>query len=180
MTVVSLVQFSLYECHWDLLMMSQHWFRYWLGAVRQQAITWINVDPDLSRHMVSLGHNELMYYLMLLLVVNWCQLPGWASTMSLWIDSHAERKLTFTGFLYNKSAFDITLMYSWYSSIESSWWLQMPSRHRGINNHHDDPVATLVQPILPYIFRYNHFKQTIFWERSEVGNPSDCLLFQNY
>ena len=28
-------------------------------AVRQQAITWTNVDPDLGRRMVSLGHNEL-------------------------------------------------------------------------------------------------------------------------
>ena len=26
---------------------------------RQQAITWVDVDPDLCRHMVSLGHNEL-------------------------------------------------------------------------------------------------------------------------
>ena len=25
----------------------------------QQAITWANVDPDLCRHMASLGHNEL-------------------------------------------------------------------------------------------------------------------------
>ena len=29
-----------------------------LGAVRQQAITWANVDPDLCRHMVSLGPND--------------------------------------------------------------------------------------------------------------------------
>ena len=27
-------------------------------TVRQQAITWANVDPDLCRHMVSLGQNE--------------------------------------------------------------------------------------------------------------------------
>ena len=40
-------------------MISQHWFRQWLGAVRQQAITWANVDPDLCRQMASLGHNEL-------------------------------------------------------------------------------------------------------------------------
>ena len=26
-------------------------------AVRQQAITWDNVDPGLCRHMASLGHN---------------------------------------------------------------------------------------------------------------------------
>ena len=30
-----------------------------LGAIRQQAITWANVDPDLCRHVASLGHNEL-------------------------------------------------------------------------------------------------------------------------
>ena len=30
-------------------------------AIRQQAITWANVDPDLCRHMVSLGHNELVF-----------------------------------------------------------------------------------------------------------------------
>ena len=41
-------------------MISQHWFRWWLGAVRQRAIIWANVDPDHSRHMASLGHNELL------------------------------------------------------------------------------------------------------------------------
>ena len=45
------------ECHGTYLKISQHWFRQWLGAVRQQAITWANVDPDLCRHMASLGHN---------------------------------------------------------------------------------------------------------------------------
>ena len=28
-------------------------------AVRQQAITWANIDPGFCRHMTSLGHNEL-------------------------------------------------------------------------------------------------------------------------
>ena len=45
------------KCLITPLIMSQHWFRWWLGAVRQQAITWTNVDPDLCRHI---GHNELM------------------------------------------------------------------------------------------------------------------------
>ena len=31
-----------------------------LGAIKQQAITWANVDWDLWRHMASLGHNELI------------------------------------------------------------------------------------------------------------------------
>ena len=29
-----------------------------LGAIRQQAIT--NVDPDIYRHIASIGHNELI------------------------------------------------------------------------------------------------------------------------
>ena len=33
---------------------------HWWSVNRQQAITWANVDPDLCRHMASLGHNELM------------------------------------------------------------------------------------------------------------------------
>ena len=32
----------------------------WLGAVRQQAINWASVDPNLCAHMSSPGHNELM------------------------------------------------------------------------------------------------------------------------
>ena len=48
------------DCQRTLLMISQHWFRYWFGAVRQQAIAWTNVDLDPCRHMASLGHNELI------------------------------------------------------------------------------------------------------------------------
>ena len=40
-------------------MISQHWFRSWLGAVRQQAIIWANVNQVLWHHTASLGHNEL-------------------------------------------------------------------------------------------------------------------------
>ena len=43
-------------------MISQHWFGDWLGALRQQAITWKGVDSDQCRHMASLGHNELKHY----------------------------------------------------------------------------------------------------------------------
>ena len=37
-------------------MVSEQLFRLWLGAVRQQAITWANVDPGLCCHMASLDH----------------------------------------------------------------------------------------------------------------------------
>ena len=30
---------------------------------KAEAITWANVDPDLCRHIASLGHNELSHHL---------------------------------------------------------------------------------------------------------------------
>ena len=56
---LSLVKLLSIECSWTLLKMSQRWFRYWLSAVRQQAITWDYVDPGLCRHVASLGHHGL-------------------------------------------------------------------------------------------------------------------------
>ena len=47
-------------CHKTQLI-SQHWFRHLHGTVRQQAITWPNVDPDLCRYTVSPGHNDSNY-----------------------------------------------------------------------------------------------------------------------
>ena len=43
------------KCHRTPLI-RQHCLSWWLGAVRQPAITWANVDPDLCCHMVLLGH----------------------------------------------------------------------------------------------------------------------------
>ena len=34
-------------------MISQHWFRWWRGAIMQQTIIWFNVKADLSRHLAS-------------------------------------------------------------------------------------------------------------------------------
>ena len=47
------------ECHRISLMISLCWLRYWLGGIRQQVITWANVDPTSCCHMASLGHTEL-------------------------------------------------------------------------------------------------------------------------
>ena len=41
-------------------MMRQHWFRWRLGAIRHQAITCDNVDPDTCHYKVSIGHNVLI------------------------------------------------------------------------------------------------------------------------
>ena len=41
-------------------LISQHWFRKWLGAAGQHAIIWTNVEPDLSRHMALLDLNQLL------------------------------------------------------------------------------------------------------------------------
>ena len=50
------------KSHKILLIINQYWFRQWVGVVRQQAITWANVDLDLCRHMPSLGLNVFMHF----------------------------------------------------------------------------------------------------------------------
>ena len=35
-----------------------HWFRWGLGTVRQQAITWTNIDSNLCCHVALLQHDE--------------------------------------------------------------------------------------------------------------------------
>ena len=60
-----LVKLHSGECQTTPLMMSQHWFRWWIGAVRQGAITWANVDPDICHHMASVGHffqNVILFF----------------------------------------------------------------------------------------------------------------------
>ena len=44
--------------HQILLMRSGHWFRYSLGTVRQQPISWTNVDQVLWHNIASLCRNE--------------------------------------------------------------------------------------------------------------------------
>ena len=51
------VHLALGYWHSTLLVISQHKFKLWLGAIRQQAITWANVDADLCYHMSSQGPN---------------------------------------------------------------------------------------------------------------------------
>ena len=44
------------DCPGTLLMISQQCFRIWFVAVRQQAFTWANTDPNLCHHMTSVSH----------------------------------------------------------------------------------------------------------------------------
>ena len=46
------------ECHRTHIIKSRNWLREWLSAIRQLAITWAIVDPDLCRHMASLGPDK--------------------------------------------------------------------------------------------------------------------------
>ena len=48
------------ESYRTSLMISQHWLNCWWSAWWQQAITWINVEPNIYYHIMSPGHNELM------------------------------------------------------------------------------------------------------------------------
>ena len=54
------VKLLLWECHNTPLVKLQEWFMQWLCAIRQQAITWADVDPHLCHPIASLDHNELI------------------------------------------------------------------------------------------------------------------------
>ena len=60
MAEVFLVKLPSDDCDWILLTISQYQLMWWLGAFRQQAITWANIDPpDLCHHMASPSPNGL-------------------------------------------------------------------------------------------------------------------------
>ena len=46
LTSIQLQQVCSWSSHWQL---RQHWFQYWHGTKRYQAISWSNVTPDLTR-----------------------------------------------------------------------------------------------------------------------------------
>ena len=54
------VRLSSGECHRTPPMISQHWFRKWLAAVKQQDIRF-NIDQVLWCHVTSSGLKELTY-----------------------------------------------------------------------------------------------------------------------
>ena len=56
------MQNSSLGAHRNSLMRNQYWFRQRLGAVRQQAITFTNIDPDLYLFMALSSHSELMFH----------------------------------------------------------------------------------------------------------------------
>ena len=49
MAGISRVKLHSSGCQWASLI-TQHWFRYWIGAIRQQAFIWAKVDPYLCCH----------------------------------------------------------------------------------------------------------------------------------
>ena len=70
----SLVKLLSDECHCTLLMISQHWSRYWLGAVMKQTVTWASYVLNLCRHIASLCSNGSMCN-PLLYIFSWSKVP---------------------------------------------------------------------------------------------------------
>ena len=69
--LVLLVKLCSVEYHWTPLLVNHHWFRSWLGAVRQQAITSTDVDlifATIWRHKFAMNHCVVTILPMLILV----------------------------------------------------------------------------------------------------------------
>ena len=54
------VELSARECQKNSLVISQYWSRYWLGAIRQQAINWSSVEQDIWCHRTFQTHCGLV------------------------------------------------------------------------------------------------------------------------
>ena len=54
-----------------------------IGSVRQQAITWANVDPDLCHHMASLGYYELNMLFGPYVYIQWALMVGFQNIQGL-------------------------------------------------------------------------------------------------
>ena len=58
-----ILKLLLDDCHRTHLLISQHWFRWWLGYFREETIKWANIDPDLCRHLAALDHFQWWTFL---------------------------------------------------------------------------------------------------------------------
>ena len=74
-TAVHLVKLPSVDFRRTSLMISQHWFRYLLGAFRHQAIICVNVYPDPHRQMASLGHIYMLFPQNMHMVIDLLYLP---------------------------------------------------------------------------------------------------------
>ena len=117
------MELPLGECHKTSLMISQHWLRYWLGAIRQQAITWINDDPDIYHHMAQ--------------VMAWCRqasghylsqwwprsIPLYGTTRPQWVNCHrCENTSTHGGILTHRSKATFTHARSGCGAEAGGFW----------------------------------------------------------
>ena len=88
------------------------------GAIRQQAYTWTNVDPDLCHHMVSLGHNELT------VLDHWTKcrtLPQWLlGDNAWWVIFRFISSIAGEVFLVKLPLMSVAGLYWWYVNIGSS------------------------------------------------------------
>ena len=84
------VQLLSGNCHKNSLITSQYWLQWRLGAIRQQAITRANIDPDLCSHMGSLCFSELMTCLLSAKQIvdprpDWPMVSGALPTIRRWL-----------------------------------------------------------------------------------------------
>ena len=54
----------------------------------EKAITWANVDPDLYRHMASLGHNEIRFQIKCFYLPWYKEIPLHHVSQSVWAGRH--------------------------------------------------------------------------------------------
>ena len=136
-------------------MRSQHWFRYWLGAVRQQAITWADVHPDLWCHMVSLGHNVLSLSFTTIVIQFWWQFEFTVTLFLAIILLHNSAHAKFHSVKFNTDESKLNVIWIWINKEKS--FVKQPHGHcwiRTINIPPGFPIS--LAHIGCYLLRKTH------------------------
>ena len=87
---------------------SQHWFREWLGASKNQAITWINADQILQSHQASTSERiflEMCYILIRRGAVMFSLICVWING---WVNNHEAGDLR-----RHRGHYDVNVMQYW-------------------------------------------------------------------
>ena len=99
---ISRVKLTLDESQWTVLITSQHWIRYWLGAFRQDAITWTSLtksfDTIRSQWVTSLqssiSHKWVIFYRPIFWHLQFWFVFGFVPTLSVSKQVNARSSIT--------------------------------------------------------------------------------------
>ena len=124
------------------------WMAQDLISIRQQAITWTNIDPDLCLQMVSLGHNGLMSWNICSRIIHNSKQPQSSSkispTLTVITNDNTNR---------------------WNSAVHPAVSTSLkPFTLANSAADHKDELIRFARLDLRLVFRVNHYLHQLWWD----------------